>query len=444
MADMTLLDRARKGEITDEIRRAAEAAAGAGAGIDPETLRRLVAKGHVVIPMNVSLRAIPTPVGACVRTRVNANIGTSADYADIDSEIAKAKVAVQCGADTVMDLSTGGDLMDTLERILDATPVPVGTVPIYHAACTRTAGTALSDMTSDDLFNAVRSHAKSGVDFMTIHAGVTSATVDNLIASERILTIVSRGGALTTAWMMQNEQENPFYSEFDYLLEIAREYDITLSLGDGMRPGCIADANDYAMFSEVITLGRLVKRARAAGVQCMVEGPGHVPMDAIEYGVRVTKELCDNAPLYLLGPVVTDIAPGYDHITSAIGGAIAGMNGADFLCMVTPAEHLALPTVDDIREGTIVTRIAAHAIDLVKPGVRDSARVMDLKMAVARRDLDWDAQFELAIDCECGGQKESQRARSIHEARNSQSETCSMCGELCAIKVMNKSLGKKD
>ena len=419
---MTLLDHAQSREITDEIRQAAETE-----GIDAEKLRRLVASGRVVIPKNVSSNASPIPIGESVRTRINANIGTSADYSNVSEEIEKASVAIRYGADTVMDLSTGGDLQEVLRKVLDAVSVPVGTVPIYHAACGRR-----SDMTADDLFNAVRSHAEGGVDFMTIHAGVNREILKHLTAGSRILDVVSRGGALTVAWMLQHEDENPFYAEFDYLLEIAREYDVTISLGDGMRPGCIADANDDAMFHEAITLGRLVRQARAAGVQCMVEGPGHVPVDGIEYGVRTIKHLCDNAPLYLLGPVVTDLAPGYDHITGAIGGAIAGMYGADFLCMITPAEHLALPTIDDIREGTIVTKIAAHVIDLVKPGVRERALSMDQRMAVARRDFDWDSQFECAID--------GKRARSIHDDRISSGDACSMCGELCAIKVAEDAL----
>jgi len=422
---MTLLDSAQSREITREIRQAAETE-----GIDAERLRRLVASGRVVIPKNVSGNASPIPIGESVRTKINANIGTSADYQSVSEEIEKASVAIRYGADTVMDLSTGGDLQEVLEKILDTTGVPVGTVPIYHAACGRKI-----DMTADDLFNAVRGHAESGVDFMTIHAGVNQEILKHLTTGSRVLDVVSRGGALTVAWMLTNEAENPFYSEFNYLLEIAREYDVTISLGDGMRPGCIADANDDAMFQEAITLGRLVKQTRAAGVQCMVEGPGHVPIDGIGYGVRTIKHLCDDAPLYLLGPVVTDLAPGYDHITSAIGGAIAGMYGADFLCMVTPAEHLALPTVEDVREGTIVTKIAAHAIDLAKLGVRERTLLMDKKMAIARKNLDWEAQFKCAIDRE--------RARSIHDARISGGDACSMCGELCAIKVVKDALLKR-
>ncbi|MCK4811191.1 MAG: phosphomethylpyrimidine synthase ThiC [Methanosarcinales archaeon] len=421
---MTLLDRARSHEITEEIRCVAEAE-----GIDAEKLRRLVAAGRVVIPGNICSRAAPIGIGECMRTRINANVGTSADFSNVADEVEKARVAVRYGADAVMDLSTGRDPDAVLDGVLDAVSAPVGTVPIYRAVCS---STPLPDVTSDDLFNAVRSHVERGVDFITIHAGVNRYVIDCLIESGRIMDVVSRGGALTIAWMQIHDSENPFYAEYDYLLEIAREYDVTLSLGDGMRPGCIADANDSAMFAEVIALGRLVKRARAAGVQCMVEGPGHVPMDDIGHGVRTMKQICDFAPLYLLGPLVTDLAPGYDHITGAIGGAIAGMYGADFLCMVTPAEHLALPTSDDIREGTIVTKIAAHAIDLVKPGVRSRAFARDRAMALARKHLDWDAQFECAIDGE--------RARSIHEARLSSGDACSMCGELCAIEVMKRAL----
>ncbi|HIE31685.1 MAG TPA: phosphomethylpyrimidine synthase ThiC [Methanosarcinales archaeon] len=421
---MTLLDRARSREITEEIRCVADAE-----GIDAEKLRHMVASGRVVIPGNICSRAAPVGIGECMHTRINANVGTSVDFADVGEEIEKARVVVMYGADTVMDLSTGGDPDAVLEGVLDAVRVPVGTVPIYRVVCS---STPLPDTSADDLFNAVRSHAERGVDFMTVHAGVNRHAIDCLIESGRIMDVVSRGGALTVAWMQSHDSENPFYAEYDYLLEIAREYDVTLSLGDGMRPGCIADAGDPAMFAEVITLGRLVRRARAAGVQCMVEGPGHVPMNDIGHGVRTTKQVCDFAPLYLLGPLVTDIAPGYDHITGAIGGAIAGMYGADFLCMLTPAEHLALPTIDDIREGTIVTKIAAHAVDLVKPGVRERALAQDLAMALARKHLDWDAQFECAIDGE--------RARSIHEARLSSGDACSMCGELCAIEVMKRAL----
>ncbi|MCK5659937.1 MAG: phosphomethylpyrimidine synthase ThiC, partial [Methanosarcinales archaeon] len=270
-------------------------------------------------------------------------------------------------------------------------------------------------------------------DFITVHVGVTQDAVKHLVDSERIMGMVSRGGSFTVAWMMHNEAENPFYSEYDYLLEVAAEYDMTLSLGDGMRPGCLHDATDRPKFMEFITLGELVKKARGADVQTFVEGPGHVPIDEIDISVRAMKHLCDNAPLYLLGPLVTDIAPGYDHITAAIGGSVAGMHGADFLCMTTPAEHLALPSVEDIKEGTIVTRIAAHIADTVKAGQRQRARAIDEKMAVARKNLDWDAQFDIAIDGE--------KARHIHGCRSSGSDACSMCGELCAMKIFKELKG---
>ncbi|MDY6959415.1 MAG: phosphomethylpyrimidine synthase ThiC, partial [Halobacteriota archaeon] len=288
------------------------------------------------------------------------------------------------------------------------------------------------DMSSDDMFASVRQHAKDGVDFVTIHAGVNLNTLERLRKSGRILNVVSRGGCFTIAWMAHNEAENPFYAEYDYLLELAKEYDLTLSLGDGMRPGCLADATDRPKFMEFILLGELVKRARDAGVKAFVEGPGHVPLDEIGVGIQSMKYLTDNAPLYLLGPIVSDIAPGYDHITGAIGGSVAGMYGADFLCMTTPSEHLALPSIEDIKEGTIVTKIAAHVADTVKIGQRESARETDYKMALARRDLDWDEQFNLAID--------SEKARKMKESRNSESDACSMCGDLCAIKMVKEVL----
>ncbi|MFU8766626.1 MAG: phosphomethylpyrimidine synthase ThiC, partial [Candidatus Methanoperedens sp.] len=323
---------------------------------------------------------------------------------------------------------TGGDLDLIRRRIMDAVNIPVGSVPIYQAA-----GNGIENMTSDDMFNAVRKHAVDGIDFVTIHAGVTLQSFERLKGSDRILDVVSRGGAFTIAWMKQNNEENPFYSEYDYLLELAREYDMTVSLGDGMRPGCINDASDRAKFEEFIILGELVKKARAEGIQTFVEGPGHVPIDEIGLSVRAMKHLTGNAPVYLLGPLVTDIAPGYDHITAAMGGAVAGMHGADFLCMTTPAEHLALPDVDDIREGAIVTRIAAHAADLTKEGVREKSRAADREMALARRDLDWNRQLNLAID--------SEKACAIH-ARSKNEETCSMCGELCSIKMMRDVIQK--
>ncbi len=419
----TLMETAHAGMVTKEIKSVA-----AKEGVDAEVVRKLLSQGQVVIPKNNRSKSMPVGIGRLMRTKINANVGTSRDYVDIDTEVKKAQTAEKYGVDTVMDLSTGGDLDLIRKRIISAVNMPVGSVPIYQAA-----NKGIENMTSDDMFNAVRKHANDGIDFVTIHAGVTLSSFERLKNSERILDVVSRGGAFTITWMKHNNEENPFYSEYDYLLEIAREYDLTISLGDGMRPGCINDASDRAKFEEFIILGELVKRARAKGVQTIVEGPGHVPIDEIGLSVLAMKHLTGNAPIYLLGPLVTDIAPGYDHITAAIGGAVAGMHGADFLCMTTPSEHLALPSVEDIREGTIVTRIAAHAADLVKEGVREKARAADREMALARRDLDWDKQFKLALD--------SEKAREIH-ARSKNIDTCSMCGELCSIKMMREVMKK--
>jgi phosphomethylpyrimidine synthase len=368
-------------------------------------------------------------VGKLMSTKVNANVGTSKDFDDPDEEIKKAKIAVEYGADAVMDLSTGRNIDAVRKRLVRELDVPVGTVPIYHAARKRS---AVVDMTADDMFNSLREHAKDGVDFVTVHCGVNLASLGRLRKDPRLMSVVSRGGAFTIAWMLHNEADNPLYSEFDYLLEIAQEHDLTLSLGDGMRPGCIADASDRAQFMEVVTLGELVSRCRAADVQSIVEGPGHVPLDEIGPGIAIMKRLTRDAPLYLLGPLVTDLAPGYDHIVGAIGGSIAGMYGADFLCMVTPSEHLALPTAEDVREGTIVARIAAHVADTVKEGQRDRARSLDLAMAKARSALDWEQQFDAAIDGE--------RARSIRSSRATASDACSMCGDLCAIRIVREAL----
>ncbi len=416
--NMSIIRDAQKGYITPEMEFVARSE-----GVESQKVRKLIAAGRLVILKNTRRDTMPVAVGESLGTKINVNIGSSVDFIDADEETEKALTAVKYGADTIMDLSTGGDL-DTIRRgILDAVSVPVGSVPIYQVA-----HTDVTDITSDDMFNMVRKHAADGIDFMTIHAGVTINAVEHLRKSDRIMSVVSRGGALMIAYMTHNDCENPFYAEYDYLLEIAREHDVTLSLGDGMRPGCISDAGDGTMFMECITLGELVRRSLDAGVQTMVEGPGHMPLNEIESSIRMMKHLTDGAPLYLLGPLVTDIAPGYDHITAAIGGSVAGMHGADFLCMVTPSEHLALPTIDEIKEGTIVTKIAAHVADLVKTGRRGRAIEWDDKMAYARRDLDWDKQFELAIDTD--------KARRIHEFRKSPSDACSMCGELCAIKIM--------
>ncbi|MDF1556839.1 MAG: phosphomethylpyrimidine synthase ThiC [ANME-2 cluster archaeon] len=426
MSDTTM-EYARQGHITPGIKNVA-----CLEGLEPARLVKLISHGKVVIPKNILRGNISSmAVGECTSTKVNANVGTSRAHVDVKEEVHKARTAVQYGADTVMDLSTGSQIDSVRRRLLKEIDAPIGTVPIYQAASTCS---SVLDMTTDDMFNAVQRHVEDGVDFITIHAGVTQQAVEHLRSEGRILDIVSRGGSFLAAWMLHHGCENPYYAEFDYLLDIVKEYDVTLSLGDGMRPGCIADASDRCMFEEVITLGELVQRSREAGVQAIVEGPGHVPLDQIEPAVRSIKNICDDAPLYLLGPLVTDIAPGYDHITAALGGAVAGMAGADFLCMTTPAEHLALPTVEDIREGAVVTKIAAHAIDLVKAGQRERARIQDNEMARARHDLDWEKQFKLAID--------PQKALAIH-SRCKDMETCSMCGELCSIKLIRDVLDKK-
>ncbi len=424
---MTLIEDARKGIADEFVKKAAEYE-----GLKVEKLLRLIARGYVILPKNVLRDVEPRAIGMFVSTKVNANVGTSADYINVDEEVEKAIVAQKYGADAVMDLSTGGDLDEIRRRIMDVTKVPFGTVPIYQAArdCRR-----VVDMSEDDFFKVVERHAKDGVDFMTIHAGVNWITVERLRRSKRLLGVVSRGGAITIGWMLHNEKENPYYKDFDYLLEILKEYDVTISLGDAFRPGCIHDAGDRAKYTEFIILGELVEKCREAGVQCMVEGPGHVPLDGIEASVRAMKSVTDNAPLYLLGPLVTDIAAGYDHIAAAIGAAVAGMAGADFICYVTPSEHLALPTVEDVKEGVIAAKIAAHAVDLIKEGQRERARARDYEMSLARKNLDWAKQFELSID--------PVKAKQIWERRRSRSDACSMCGDLCAIKLVEEAFGYK-
>jgi len=417
---------ARKGVAADWLKEVAKYE-----GIELDLLLKLIANGEVVVPRNV-LRddeLKPRAIGRMMTTKVNANVGTSIDYVNVEEEIEKAIVAQRYGADAVMDLSTGGDLDSIRKKIMEVVEVPFGTVPIYQAArnCK-----AVVDMSEDDFFNAVEKHAKDGVDFMTIHAGVNWTSVERLKRSNRLLGVVSRGGAITIGWMLHNEKENPYYENFDYLLELLKEYDVTISLGDAFRPGCIHDASDRVKFTEFILLGELVEKCREAGVQAMVEGPGHVPVDEIETSVKAMKYVTRNAPLYLLGPIVTDIAAGYDHIAAAIGAAIAGMSGADFICYVTPSEHLALPTVEDVKEGVIAAKIAAHAVDLVKEGQRERARQIDYMMSLARKKLDWETQFRLAIDPE--------KARKIWESRKSECEACSMCGDLCAIKLVKDAI----
>jgi len=426
---MTLMHRARKGEITPEIAQAAS-----DEKIAPEKLRSLIAEGKAVICKNKRRRPIrPVPVGEGLTVKVNANVGSSRDRADIALELEKMRAAVSAGADAVMDLSTGGPIDEIRRAILDECPVPIGTVPIYQAAADGTqAGKSWVELTADDFFAGIEKQARDGVDFMTVHCGVTRETIEKLVREGRRLDIVSRGGSLLAEWMEFNGKENPFYEQYDRLLDICREYDITISLGDGLRPGCLADATDRAQIHELLTLGELTERAWARDVQVMIEGPGHVPLHQIAANMTLQKRLCHGAPFYVLGPLVTDIAPGYDHITSAIGGAIAAWNGADFLCYVTPSEHLRLPPVEDVREGVIATKIAGHAADIARgiPGAMDRDNIM----ADARRNFDWKTQIEVSIDPE---RARAWRGGSMPTADES---TCTMCADLCAIKNSQKAI----
>lgn len=424
---MTLIDQARKGSLSPLIKKLAREEK-----ICPEELLSLVARGRVVIPYNRNHSpARPTAIGQKMRTKVNVNLGTSRDYPDPRTEIAKLKMSVKYGADTVMDLSTGGDIRAIRKRLLSLSPLPLGTVPVYQAAIEAISrrGSIVS-MTEDDLFSVIETQAREGVDFMTVHCGLTLKAVERLKKQGRIADIVSRGGAFHLAWMLHNEHENPLYARFDRLLELARKYDFTLSLGDGLRPGSVLDATDRPQIEELLTLGELVEQARAVGVQAMVEGPGHVPLDQIAMNMKLQKRLCQEAPFYVLGPLVTDIAPGYDHIVSAIGGAVAASAGADFLCYVTPAEHLGLPTVEDVKEGLIASRIAAHAADIVKgyPGAIDR----DAKISRARKKLDWDRQEKLCLD--------PYKFAEVRRRRKSRTRACSMCGEFCAMKIVSEFL----
>lgn len=427
---MTLIEKARAGKITEEMRSIAEKE-----GRSPEYIRDGIANGRIVIPLNRN-RSIEKicAIGEGLKTKVNANIGSSTDLADVDIELEKARVAEEAGTDTIMDLSTGGDIDGIRKEIIKHTNVPLGTVPIYQAAIEvvdKKGGIVF--MTKDDIFSVIEKQAKDGVDFMTVHVGVTLSTFERLRNEGRVMDIVSRGGTFTVVWMLYNKKENPLYEYFDELIEIAREYEITLSLGDGFRPGAIVDSSDRSQFHELILLGELQQRALKAGVQVMIEGPGHIPVQEIQMNIQMEKKLCHGAPFYVLGPVVTDIAPGYDHIVSAIGGAMAAYYGADFLCYVTPSEHLGLPTKDEVKEGVITARIAAHIGDIGKgiPGAYE----WDAKMAVARKKLRWKDQFKLAID--------PKKAEELHEKISPNlEEVCSMCGEYCAIRLLNQALNR--
>lgn len=399
-------------------------------GLDYNKLCKRVEEGRVTIPRNPIHSPPPLAIGDGLSVKVNANIGTSPDHVDVNEEMEKAKVALEYGADAVMDLSIGGDLNDIRRRLISIVKKPFGTVPIYQAGISaiKKRGSVV-DMNEDDIFNSFETHAKDGVDFVVAHCGITMESVLRLKRQKRLLDLVSRGGSFHTAWILHNEKENPIYENYDYLLDIAKKYDITLSLGDGMRSGCIYDANDRAKMQEMLIIGELVERARERGVSTIVEGPGHVPLNLIESNIKIMKSATKNAPYYVLGPLVTDIAPGYDHIVGAIGGAIAGFAGADFLCYVTPSEHLSLPTVEDVKEGVIAARIAAHSADLARGLGWD----VDVEMARARRDLDWDKMFKLVID--------PKKAKSYRDIRKpSREEFCSMCGDLCAIKLPKKYL----
>jgi phosphomethylpyrimidine synthase len=419
---------AKKGNVTEEMQIVATDEL-----IDVHLLMERIADGEIVILKNNRREAIhPVGVGKGLRTKVNANIGTSTDSTDIQLEIEKARTAVQAGADTIMDLSTGGDIRKIRNDILDRIPVVLGTVPIYQAAIQSIQSKgALVKMDADTIFSVLEEQAEEGVDFFTVHCGVTQASVERLQKEGRLMDIVSRGGSFLVTWMIANEKENPLYEQYDRVLEIAAQYDIVLSLGDGLRPGSIVDATDRAQVEELILLGELTERARKRDVQVIIEGPGHVPLNQIKMNVQLEKEICHNAPFYVLGPLVTDVAPGYDHITSAIGGAIAAAEGADFLCYVTPSEHLKLPDCEDVRKGVIATRIAGHAADIVKeiPNAVD----WDIEMSKARKQLDWDAQISHAID--------PIYARQLREqCKSSDDEICSMCGEYCAIKMVQETL----
>jgi phosphomethylpyrimidine synthase len=429
---MTQLEYARKGMITESMREAALAE-----GVSPEFIRDGIAEGNIIICHNIKRKnGLPLAVGRGLRTKINANIGSSSDDLDIGKELEKARIAVKSGADAIMDLSTGGPVDEIRRAIIAETNACIGSVPIYQAAldAVRVRKKAIVNMTVEDIFSGIIKHAEDGVDFITVHCGVTRSTVERMKGEGRIMDVVSRGGAFTIEWMTYNNRENPLYEHFDRLLEITKEYDMTLSLGDGFRPGCLADATDRAQIFELILLGELTQRAREAGVQVMIEGPGHVPLNQIEANVLLQKRLCHGAPFYVLGPLVTDIAPGYDHITCAIGGAIAAAAGADFLCYVTPSEHLRLPTVEDVREGVMAARIAAHAGDIAK-GIR-GAMDKDVSMARCRKKLDWEGQFNLAVDPERARRLRAESGVADHGA-------CTMCGEFCAYKVMDDAMEKE-
>ena len=418
----TQLDRARDGEITQEMKEAA-----VYDDVSPEFIRDGIANGHIVIYGNPQRKSTVVGIGQGLRTKINASIGTSPDIIDFDMEVEKAKVAEKAGADTLMELSTGGDLGEIRKRVLDSTSLTVGTVPLYQAAMeTIEKKGSVVKMESDFLFEIIERQAQDGIGFMAIHCGINMITLERLRKQGyRYGGLVSRGGSFLTAWMNHNKKENPLYEEIDRLIDIMKKYDVILSLGNGLRAGAVHDSTDRAQIQELIMNSEVAEYAQKKGVQIIVEGPGHIPIDEIEANVIIQKRMSNNAPFYMLGPITTDVTPGYDHISSAIGAALSSRYGADFICYVTPPEHLALPTADDVREGVMAAKVAVHVGDMVK--LKDKVKNQDLKMGIARRDLDWKTQFETAIT--------SEKAEEIRKSRPPmEEETCTMCGPVCSLK----------
>lgn len=421
----TQMDAARKGILTREMENVAQQE-----HFEPERLMRLVAEGKIAIPANRLHSCLqPHGIGSMLRTKINVNLGTSRDCMDLDMELQKVNDAVAMGAESIMDLSSFGDTRKFRRKLTAECPAIIGTVPIYDAVVYY--HKPLGEITSDEWIDIVRMHAMDGVDFLTIHVGINKNTAERFKQAKRLTNIVSRGGSIIFAWMEMTGKENPFYERFDEILDICREYDVTLSLGDACRPGCLEDASDISQIEELVTLAELTRRAWEKQVQVMIEGPGHMPLDQIAANMKIQQTLCKGAPFYVLGPLVTDVAPGYDHITAAIGGAVAAAAGASFLCYVTPAEHLRLPDRDDVREGIIASRIAAHAADIAKgiPGAAD----WDRSMSEARKKLDWEEMFRLSMDPE-----KARRYRA--SSKPEKEDTCSMCGNFCAVKNMNRIL----
>lgn len=423
---MGIMDDAIAGRITEEMKIVAD-----NEGLTPEFIRRGIASGRIVIPVSPYRYTKPVGIGKGLRTKVNASIGTSSDIVDVEMEVTKARVAEQTGADTLMELSTGGDFHEIRRRVVEATTLSVGSVPLYQAfiEAIRRYGAGV-DMPEDDLFRVTEEQAKLGTNFMAIHTGINSICVERLKRQGgRFGGVCSRGGAFMIGWMLHNERENPLYSRFDYLLEILKEHEVTLSLGNGLRAGAVHDSTDRAQIQELIINSELADRAKEAGVQTIVEGPGHIPIDEIEANVKVMKRMTNERPFYMLGPLVTDIAPGHDHIVAAIGASLSSAYGADFICYVTPAEHLALPNVEDVRQGVVTARIAAHIGDMVK----NNDRERDLEMGRARRDMLWEQQFRLAIDPETARRVRAERAPS-------DKMVCTMCGDYCALKIIKENI----